>query len=151
MGLLLFGKHSILEAVDSGKVFEKILVQKGTNSGLISKLKEAKANRATYFQSVPKEKLDRLIKKNIRKKEASHQGIIGFLSWINYYRLDDVLFKIYDSGQSPLLVILDGVTDVRNFGAIARSAECLGAHAIVIPQKGSAQINAEAMKTSAGR
>jgi 23S rRNA (guanosine2251-2'-O)-methyltransferase len=95
------------------------------------------------LQVVPKERLNRFTKSN-------HQGVIGFISLITYQSLENVLPAIYENSETPLLLILDGVTDVRNFGAIARTAEIAGVHAIIVPKKGAALINSDAIKTSAG-
>jgi 23S rRNA (guanosine2251-2'-O)-methyltransferase len=148
----IFGRQPILEAFKSGKRFDKILLLKsfGTAADEGREILQLARQTETPVQYVPKEKLESVAQKYSRHREANHQGIIGFLSIITYYTIDDVLDHIYSRGETPLLVILDGVTDVGNFGAIARSAECLGAHALVVPAQGSAQINAEAMKTSAG-
>ena len=147
----IFGRKPVLEAFKAGKRFDKILLLKNMNTGdeLREIFKLAKETE-TPFQNVPKEKLEAVAQKYSKHREANHQGVIGFLSIIDYYSLDDVLHQVYGKGETPLFVVLDGVTDVGNFGAIARSAECLGAHAIVVPAQGSAQINAEAMKSSAG-
>lgn len=146
----IFGRLPIIEAFKSGKRFDKILVLKNASGDDLRNIFALAKESETPVQSVPKEKLDAVAKKYSKFREANHQGVIGFLSIIDYYTLDDVLHNIYAKGETPLLVMLDGVTDVGNFGAIARSAECLGAHALVVPTQGSAQINAEAMKTSAG-
>ena len=95
------------------------------------------------YQYVPVEKLNRLTQKN-------HQGVVGYISSIGYYKIQDVLPTVFEEGKVPLLLILDRITDVRNFGAIARTAECSGVNAIIIPSRGSAQINADAIKTSTG-
>jgi 23S rRNA (guanosine2251-2'-O)-methyltransferase len=147
----IFGRKPVLEAFKAGKRFDKILLLKNMATG--EELREIFTlckDTETPVQNVPKEKLEAVAQKYSRHREANHQGVIGFLSIIDYYSLDDVLHQVYGRGETPLLVVLDGVTDVGNFGAIARSAECLGAHALVVPAQGSAQINAEAMKTSAG-
>lgn len=146
----IFGRKPILEAFREGKRFDKILLQKNVSSDEISEILQLAKQSDTPVQSVPREKLESVVKKYSRHRDAIHQGILGFLSLIEYYSIDDVLHHIYAKGETPLLVILDGVTDIGNFGAIARSAECLGAHALIIPAKGAAQINAEAMKASAG-
>ena len=146
----IFGRKPIVEAMKAGKRFDKILLLKGITSDEIKKIQTIARQTETPIQHVPKEKLESVAKKYSKHRDANHQGIIGFLSIIDYYTLDDALHKVYSQGGTPLFVILDGVTDVGNFGAIARSAECLGAHAIIVPSQGSAQINAEAMKTSAG-
>jgi 23S rRNA (guanosine2251-2'-O)-methyltransferase len=92
---------------------------------------------------VPGEKLDRITRKN-------HQGIIAYISAVEYANIEELMPLLFETGKTPLILILDGITDVRNFGAIARSAECAGVHAIIIPEKGAAQVNADAVKTSAG-
>lgn len=140
----------ILEAFKAGKRFDKILLLKNVFSDEIKEIQQLARQADTPLQSVPKEKLDAVAKKYSKFKEANHQGVIGFLSMIEYYTLDDVLHHTYAQGQTPLLLVLDGITDVGNFGAIARTAECMGVHALVIPAQGAAQINAEAMKASAG-
>ena len=137
---IVFGVQSVLETLRSGKEIDKILVQR--ELGSIEVLEFARL-RGIPVQKVPTEKLDRVTRKN-------HQGVIAFVSAINYAKLDNVVAGIYEKGETPLLLILDRVTDVRNFGAIARTAECTGVHAIVLPTKGAAQINADAMKTSSG-
>ncbi len=146
----IFGRIPVIEALKAGKRFDKILLQKNILSTEIKEIQNLAKQSETPVQNVPKEKLETVARKYSRYKEPNHQGIIGFLSLIDYYAIDDVLHSIYSKGETPLLLVLDGITDVGNFGAIARSAECLGAHALVIPAQGSAQINAEAMKASAG-
>lgn len=106
-------------------------------------LKNLLKEREISFQSVPIEKLNRITRKN-------HQGVIGVISPITYQQIEDLLPAIFESGETPLFLMLDGVTDVRNMGAIARTAECAGVHAIIVPKKGSAEINPDAIKTSAG-
>jgi 23S rRNA (guanosine2251-2'-O)-methyltransferase len=146
----IFGRQPIIEAFKAGKRFDKILLQKNISGDEVREIFHFTKQTETPTQTVPKEKLEAVAKKYSKFKEANHQGIVGFLSLIEYYSIDDVLHSIYAKGETPLLVVLDGITDVGNFGAIARSAECLGAHALIIPSQGSAQINAEAMKASAG-
>jgi len=140
---LIFGRHPVLDAIKSGTPFDKLILQKGTRGELEKELRHLSKKHNIPLQYVPKERLGSITSGN-------HQGIIGFLSLINYYKIEDVLPMIYEKSETPLILILDGVTDVRNFGAIARSAEVCGAHAIVIPQKGAAQVNADSIKTSAG-
>jgi 23S rRNA (guanosine2251-2'-O)-methyltransferase len=146
----IFGRQPVIEAFKAGKRFDKILFQKNLTGEEIKEIYQFTKQSETPTQTVPKEKLEAVAKKYSKFKEASHQGVVGFLSIIDYYSIDDVLHTVYAKGETPLLVVLDGITDVGNFGAIARSAECLGAHALLIPSQGSAQINAEAMKASAG-
>lgn len=139
----IYGTRAILEAIAAGKEIDKLLIQKDLKNELISELiGTASSNRVPYTK-VPIDKLNRVTRKN-------HQGAIAFISAINYASLDNIISEAYQKGEVPLLVILDRITDVRNFGAIARSAECAGAHGIVIPSRGAAQINSDAMKTSAG-
>ena len=101
------------------------------------------------FQFVPAEKLDIICQKN-RLRSVSHQGVLAFVSAITYHDLTQVIPFVFEKSETPLILVLDEITDVRNFGAIARTAECAGVHAIIIPKKGSAQINTDAVKTSAG-
>lgn len=140
---LLYGIHPLLEALDSGKNLDKVFIQRGlqpdTLHKVLPKLKEAD----TPFQFVPKVKLDKITRKN-------HQGVVAFISAVEFQQIEWLLPSIYESGETPLILILDRITDVRNFGAICRSAECAGVHGIVIPEKGAAQINEDAIKTSAG-
>ena len=146
----VFGRKPVIEAFRAGKRFDKILLLKNVVSDEIKEIQHLARLSDTPLQSVPKEKLESVAQKYSKYKEANHQGVIGFLSIIDYYSLDDALHHVYAKGETPLFLILDGITDVGNFGAIARSAECLGAHAIIVPAQGAAQINAEAMKASAG-
>lgn len=146
----IFGRKPIIEAYSAGKRFDKILVLKGAMGEDIKNIQALVKQHDTPAQYVPKEKIESVLRKYFPGKELNHQGIVGFLSIIDYYSIDDVLNLAYSKAESPLLVVLDGVTDVGNFGAIARSAECFGVHALVLPATGSAQINAEAIKASAG-
>jgi len=139
----IFGIHAVMEAVQAGKDLDKVLVRRGAGSDLLKKLMGALSRMEISVQQVPVEKLNRITGKN-------HQGVIAFLSEISYVDITTLLPSIFESGEEPLILLLDGVSDVRNFGAIARSAECAGVHAIVISASGSAAINADAIKTSAG-
>jgi len=139
----IFGIHAILEALNAGKDVDKVLVRRGAGSELLKKLLADLSRRDIPVQLVPVEKLNRITGKN-------HQGVIAFLSGITYSDITNLLPSIFEKGEEPLILLVDGVSDVRNFGAIARSAECSGVHAIVIPASGSAAINADAIKTSAG-
>jgi 23S rRNA (guanosine2251-2'-O)-methyltransferase len=140
---LLFGIRSIIEAVRSGKEIDKLFLQNGIKGELISELKAIIAEHQIPFQYVPIEKLNRLTTKN-------HQGAVCFVSPIAFQHIENILPCIFERGEEPLILILDRITDIRNFGAIARTAECAGVHAIVIPARGAAQINGDAIKTSAG-
>ncbi len=139
----IYGIRPLIEAIEKGDIPEKVLIQKGLQGENYLRLFSMVRKLKIPFQQVPIEKLNRVAKKN-------HQGIVAFLPVIEYGSLEVLLPDVFNSGGLPLLVILDGITDVRNLGAIARSAECAGAHAIVIPTKGGAAVNADAMKTSAG-
>lgn len=139
----IYGTRAIIEAIQAGKEIEKLLVQKDVKNELIAELMTLVRDRNIPTTKVPLEKLNRVTRKN-------HQGAIAFISAISYASLDHIISSTFEKGETPLLLVLDRVTDVRNFGAIARSAECAGAHGIIIPSHGSAQINSDAMKTSAG-
>jgi 23S rRNA (guanosine2251-2'-O)-methyltransferase len=132
-----------MEAIEAGKEIDRILVQRGVAGDLYNQLRKVLKGTDIVYQLVPPEKIKRITSKN-------HQGIIAYLSEVIYYKTEDLLPRIFEEGKTPLLLILDKVTDVRNFGAIARSAECAGVHMIIIPSRGSAQINGDAIKTSAG-
>jgi 23S rRNA (guanosine2251-2'-O)-methyltransferase len=140
---LIFGRHPVLEALKAGKTIEKILLQQGAASPEISSIKQLARDSEVPVQQVPPQKLKSITAKN-------HQGVIAFLSLIQYYKVEDVMMKAYDEGRSPLFLLLDNITDVRNFGAIARSAEVAGVDALIVPQRGGALINEDAVKTSAG-
>ncbi len=140
---LIYGRQPILEALKHQKKFDKIMLQRGATGDILNDIKQLAGDLNIFIQQVPIEKLNRITRKN-------HQGVIGFAALVDYYQIEDVLPTIYDKGEVPLLLLLDGITDVRNFGAIARTAACAKAHAIILPQKGSAQVNGEAMRTSAG-
>ncbi|MFZ4263595.1 23S rRNA (guanosine(2251)-2'-O)-methyltransferase RlmB [Sphingobacterium sp. HJSM2_6] len=140
---LVFGTRAVMEAIDSGKEIESLFVQRGLSGPLFAEFKAMVKEYDISYQQVPIEKLNRITRKN-------HQGIIAVISPITYHNIEELLPAIYEKGETPLLLMLDGVTDVRNMGAIARTAECAGVHAIIVPKKGSAEINPDAIKTSAG-
>jgi 23S rRNA (guanosine2251-2'-O)-methyltransferase len=140
---IIYGRHPVADAIRSGTPIDKVILQQGIRGEMEKELRHLCKAEGIPLQVVPKERLNKMVRGN-------HQGVIALQSFVRYYRLEDVLPGIYEESEVPLLLLLDGVTDVRNFGAIARTAEALGAHALVIPQKNSAQINAEAMKASAG-
>jgi 23S rRNA (guanosine2251-2'-O)-methyltransferase len=140
---MIFGLRPILEALTAGKGLERIYLQKGQRNSITQEIGELAQAADVPVAMVPPEKLDTLTRKN-------HQGAVAFLSAITYAPLDNIVAGLYEQGKTPLLLVLDRITDVRNFGAIARNAECLGVHAIVIPSRGAAQINGDALKTSAG-
>ena len=140
---LLFGIRPLMEAIEAGKNFDKIFLKKGERSDSFRELMQMIKEHDLFFQNVPEEKLNRLTRKN-------HQGVVAFLTHVEYQRIDQVLPAIYERGEEPLIVLLDRITDVRNFGAIARSAECMGAHALVVPMRGMAPASGDAIKASAG-
>ncbi len=140
----VFGIHPIIEAIRSGKEVEKILFQKNNGNHILGELSKEIKEFNIPFQFVPIEKLNHLT------KSSNHQGVVALLSPIAYQNIENIIPTIFEKGETPLLVILDRITDVRNMGAIARTAECTGVHAIIVPSKGSAQINSDAIKTSAG-
>jgi 23S rRNA (guanosine2251-2'-O)-methyltransferase len=140
---IIYGYHPVFEALSSGKTIEKVMIQKGLQQENLQKLLGKLKDASVAYQYVPKVKLDSITRKN-------HQGILAFISPIEYSRLEWLLPSIFERGENPLIVVLDHITDVRNFGAICRSAEGAGAHAVVIPAKGAAQVNEDAVKTSAG-
>lgn len=132
-----------MEAIRAGKQFDKLFIQKGLKGELIQEFRELCQEENIFLLSVPIEKLNRITRKN-------HQGVIGFISPVEFHQIEHLIPQIYESGKTPLILILDRVTDVRNFGAIIRTAECAGVNGIVIPVKGAAALNADAVKTSAG-
>lgn len=139
----IFGLRPVIEAVKAGKPIERIIVKKGLKGSLYFELVTLLRESAIPYQALPAERFAQYSRKN-------HQGVIAWLSAVEYQAIEDILPALFEKGTDPLLLILNGVSDVRNFGAIARSAECFGANAIIIPEKGSARINADAVKTSAG-
>lgn len=140
---IIFGRHPVVDAIQSGSSIDKIFLQQGIRGEFEKEIRGLSKQYNIPYQFVPKEKLAKMVRGN-------HQGIVAMLSLISYYKIEDVLPMVYERSETPLLVLLDGITDVRNLGAIARSAEVCGAHAIVLPSKGSAMITAEGIKTSAG-
>jgi len=139
----LFGIHPILEALEERKPLQRLLFLKGKQTDEVSEILRQCRALEIPAQAVPKERLDRVTRKN-------HQGVIAFLSPITFQPLEELISRAYESGEAPLFVLLDGVTDVRNLGAIARSAECFGATALVIPTHGVAPIQEDAIKSSSG-
>ncbi|TAH04695.1 MAG: 23S rRNA (guanosine(2251)-2'-O)-methyltransferase RlmB [Sphingobacteriales bacterium] len=140
---MIFGLRAVIEAIKDGKDIESLFIQRGLTGELYGELKGVLREFDIPSQQVPIEKLNRITLKN-------HQGVIAFISPITYQKIEDIIPQIFEKGEVPLILMLDGITDVRNFGAIVRTAECSGVHAIVVPKKNSAQINPDAVKTSAG-
>ena len=139
----IYGTRAIIEAIESGKELDKLFIQKDAKNELTGELLKLCRDMSVPSQRVPIEKLNRITRKN-------HQGAIAYLSAVTFSSLDNLISEAYQKGENPFFIILDRITDVRNFGAIARTAECAGANGILIPSRGSAQIGSDAMKTSAG-
>ncbi len=139
----IFGIRAIIEAIEAGKTIDKLFIQKGLHNELFSKLWKLVRLKRINYKHVPLEKINRLTKKN-------HQGVFAFISPVDFHNIEDIIPALYEEGKDPLILVLDRITDVRNFGAIARTAECAGVHAILIPEQNAAAINADAIKTSAG-
>lgn len=140
---MIYGIRAVMEAIEAGKQVDKILVRKDLNNELSGQLFELLKGSDIYVQRVPEPKLNRITRKN-------HQGVIAFIAPIEYQDLSLLVPMLYEEGKDPFIVVLDGLTDVRNFGAVARTAECAGVDAIVIPKRGSVSVTSDAMKTSAG-
>lgn len=140
---LIFGIHPIVEALSSGKDFDKMFIKRELRNEAVKSIIKTAKERGIPCQFVPEEKLNKLTNKN-------HQGIVAFLSQIEYVELEQLIPTIYEDARMPFFVILDGITDVRNFGAIARTCQCVGVDAIIIPCKGSVSVTGDAIKTSAG-
>ncbi|MDR0206191.1 MAG: 23S rRNA (guanosine(2251)-2'-O)-methyltransferase RlmB [Bacteroidales bacterium] len=143
MNNTIYGIRPILEAIESGKTIDKVFIQKGLHGDLFKDFFIKVRHRKIPFQYVPVEKINKITRSN-------HQGVVAFLSAIEYHSIFDIIPSIFEECRIPFIVILDKVTDVRNIGAIARSAECAGVDAIVLPLKGGAQLNEDAVKTSSG-
>lgn len=140
---MIFGTRTVIEAIQAGKEIDKILIRRDMSNDLSRELLAALKGRAVTLQKVPVDKLNQITSKN-------HQGVIAFISPVQFQSLEDIIPMLYEEARTPFIIVLDDITDVRNFGAIARSAECAGADAIVIPMRGGASVNADAVKTSAG-
>ncbi len=140
---MIYGTRAVIEAILAGKDIDKVMVQAGLSNDLVKELLAVAKNSNVPVQFVPPEKLKRMSTKN-------HQGVICLLSAVSFASVDNLIFQAYEAGKEPFFLILDRITDVRNFGAIVRTAECAGLDAIIIPEKGSAPITGDAMKTSAG-
>lgn len=140
---MIFGIRAVIEAVEAGKEIDKVIVKRELQGDLFRELSGVLAAKGIPVQRVPLERIDRYTRKN-------HQGVIAFLSAVTYEKIEDIIPFLYEQGKNPFIVVLDGLTDVRNFGAIARTCEVAGVDAIVIPARGSVTVNADAVKTSAG-
>ena len=140
---MIFGTRAVIEAIEAGKEIDKILIKRDIQNDLSRELFAALKGTLIPVQRVPVERLNRITRKN-------HQGVIAYISSITYQRTEDLVPTLFESGKNPVFLMLDGVTDVRNFGAIARTCECAGVDAIIIPTNNSAKVNADAIKTSVG-
>ena len=140
---MIFGTRAVIEAIEAGKEIDKILIKRDIQNELSRELFAALKGTLIPIQRVPVERLNRITRKN-------HQGVIAYISSITYQRTEDLVPTLFEKGKNPVFLMLDGVTDVRNFGAIARTCECAGVDAIIIPTNNSAKVNADAIKTSTG-
>lgn len=139
----IYGIRAVIEAIEAGKDIDKILIKKDLQGPLAAELMRLVRQHRLLTLKVPVEKIERITRKN-------HQGVVAILSAVSYTRVGVLVPQLYEEGVLPFVVVLDGITDVRNFGAIARTAECCGVNALVIPERGSVSAGADAMKTSAG-
>jgi 23S rRNA (guanosine2251-2'-O)-methyltransferase len=139
----IFGLRAVIEAINSGETIDKVFLQKGLRGELFSELESLLHKKTINSSYVPVEKLNRLTKNN-------HQGIVAQISPIEFHDLDNLVLNTIESGETPLFLLLDQISDVRNFGAIIRTAECTGVHGIIIQKKGGAPVNGDTIKTSAG-
>ena len=140
---VIYGRHPVLEALAAGRPVDKVFLQQGTRGEFEKELRRACKEREVPMTLIPQAKLQRMARGN-------HQGVVAQLAAAAYQSVENVLPQVYERGQTPLFLLLDGVTDVRNLGAIARSAEVCGAQTLIIPQKNSAGLTADAVKSSAG-
>jgi len=140
---MIFGIRAVIEAAEAGKEIDRVLVKRELQGDLYKELTAVLSAHEIPMQKVPLERINRVTRKN-------HQGVVAFLSAITYEKIEDIIPFLFEQGKNPFIVVLDGLTDVRNFGAIARTCEVAGVDAIVIPARGSVTANADAVKTSAG-
>jgi 23S rRNA (guanosine2251-2'-O)-methyltransferase len=141
---IIYGMHAVLEALDAGTELNKVIMQKGlTKSDQSEMIVKLAKTRQVPVQFVPRES-------SLFPYNKNHQGVLAFMSPVIYQKLENVLPRLFEEGKVPFILVLDRITDVRNFGAIARSAYCGGVHAIVVPESGAAQVTEDAVKTSAG-
>lgn len=142
-GQLIYGMRPVIEALEAGIELDKLFVLRGGRSPQSNQLLKLAREAGIPVQYVPEEKLNRLTRQN-------HQGVVAYTASVSYQKIASLLPMIFEAGIDPFIIMLDHITDVRNLGAIARTAEASGAHAIVIPSRGGALVNADAIKTSAG-
>jgi len=139
----IFGLRAVIEAIRAGRQIDRLLIRQGLQGALYHEMMNEVKKHDISYRIVPPERIEMVTRKN-------HQGVLAWLSLIEYQKITNLLPVIFEKGEDPLIVALDGVSDVRNFGAIVRTANCMGVHAVVIPEKGSARITGDAIKTSAG-
>lgn len=139
----IFGIRAIIEAVQAGTEIDKVFVQKDLQGDLMKELLKVLKQNGVNFSYVPVEKLNRLGNRN-------HQGAVASISPISFADLDELIATLLEENKKPLFIVLDGISDARNFGAIIRTAECTGVNGIIIPKQGSAPVNGDTVKTSAG-
>ncbi len=139
----IFGIRAVMEAIEAGRDIDRLLVRKDLEGDLATELLALTRRYGIVVRRVPVERINKITRKN-------HQGVVALLSAVTYNRLEYLVPQLYEEGRLPMIVVLDGITDVRNFGAIARTCECAGADAIVIPDHDSVTVNGDAVKTSAG-
>lgn len=139
----IFGIRAVIEAIEAGKEIDKIMLKKDLTGELVGELLALIHEYGIVTQRVPVERINRITRKN-------HQGVVAMLSAVTYNKLENLVPQLYEDGKLPFIVVLDEITDVRNFGAIARTCECAGVDAVVIPERNSVSVNADAVKTSAG-
>ncbi len=140
----IFGIRPVVEAIEARREIEKIYIRKGAEGQLMMELRDLCHRHHIRVQEVPIEKINNLVKGN-----GNHQGVVAQISQIEYVEVQDIIERVPED-ETPLVVVFDGITDVRNFGGIARSAECAGAHGLITPLKNSAPVNADAIRASAG-
>jgi len=139
----IFGIHAVIEALKAKQPIDKIQINRELKADVTAEIRMLAREQNINIQAVPLDKINRITRKN-------HQGVIALMSPIEFYKIEDLLPGLFELGKIPFIMVLDGLTDVRNFGAIVRTAECVGVDAIVIPDKGAARVNSDAMKTSGG-
>jgi len=140
---VIFGTRAVIEAIRAGRDLDRILIQSGLSNDLIRELVNEARAHGVSFSFAPAQRLAAFSDKN-------HQGVIAFLAAVHFQSLENIVHQLFSDGLDPFILVLDRITDVRNFGAIVRTAESAGIHAILVPDKGNAPLSADAMKTSAG-
>ncbi len=139
----IFGIRPIIEAINANKEIDKLFIQKGLHNELFSELWKLVRLKRINYKHVPIEKINRITRKN-------HQGVVAFMSPVEFQKIENIIPSLFEKGKIPLILVLDRITDVRNFGSIIRTSECAGVNAILFPEKKSAAINEDTSKTSSG-